>query len=450
MAALATKTVRVRIAPSPTGPLHVGTARTALFNELFARQHRGSLVVRIEDTDRARSQTLYEEDILAGLHWLGISWQEGPDVGGSFGPYRQSERVQRYASALKHLLNARVAYQPAGSSAVVLKVQPQAVRFSDLVRGTVTTHSNAWGGDFVIAKSLTEPLYHLAVVVDDAAMHITHIIRGEDHLSNTARQILLQQALGYPTPQYAHLPLLLDEQRRKLSKRSSETSLLAYRDRGYLPEAMLNYLALLGWNPKTEQEIFSHEELVQAFRLADVQKSGAIFSHTKLTALNRHYVRALPPRTLLARIRPWLRQVGVPVDDQQDFWTAALLTERDRADTLPALAEAVCYFTPGGPPHYPAERLVWRDSDVPATREALAWLTAKLEALPPLAWQTATLKDFLMRAMAREKKSRGEILWPLRVALTGREHSPGPFEVAAVLGKDETARRLARALTQLS
>lgn len=440
----------MRIAPSPTGPLHVGTARTALFNELFARQHGGSLIVRIEDTDRLRSRAEHEHEIIAGLRWLGIVWQEGPEMAGPHGPYRQTERTNLYTAALERLMQAGMAYRTSDSQAISLKVAPQTVTFSDLVRGTVALHTDAWGGDFVIAKSLTEPLYHLAVVVDDAEMQITHIIRGEDHLSNTARHILLQQALGYSTPQYAHIPLLLDAQRRKLSKRSGETSVLAYRDRGFLPEAMLNYLALLGWNPKTDQEIFSHEELVDAFQLADVQKSGAIFNLTKLEAITKYYLRRLPPQTLLARAQPYLAQAGITVGKRGGFWQAALVTEQDRAATLSLLAEAVSFFQPDGPPAYPAARLVWRESDKTATRQHLQSLQIQLTGMAPAEFETERLKERLLNWIDETGLSRGAVLWPLRVALTGREHSPGPFEVAAVLGKDEVLQRLARALTQLS
>ncbi|MBI4022324.1 MAG: glutamate--tRNA ligase [Candidatus Andersenbacteria bacterium] len=441
--------VRVRIAPSPTGPLHVGTARTALFNELFARQHGGSLIVRIEDTDQVRNRAEYEHEITKGLRWLKIMWQEGPDTDGPHGPYRQSERTNLYTAALEGLLQSGRAYSASDSGAIKLQVVPQTVTFTDMVRGKVAMHTDAWGGDFVIAKSLTKPLYHLAVVVDDAEMQITHIIRGEDHLSNTARHILLQQALGYTTPQYAHIPLLLDQQRRKLSKRAGEASVLAYRDRGFLPEAMLNYLALLGWNPKTDQEIFSHGELVDAFRLADVQKSGAIFNLIKLEAINKQYLRRLPPQALLGRAQPYLAQAGITVGKRGDFWRAALATERDRAATLSALAEAVSFFQPDGPAAYPATLLAWRESDRASTRQHLQTLYKLLQGLKPTEFEAEQLKKRLLTWLDGAGLNRGAVLWPLRVALTGKEHSPGPFEVAAVLGKEEVLRRLGQALKLL-
>ncbi|HLC48961.1 MAG TPA: glutamate--tRNA ligase family protein, partial [Candidatus Andersenbacteria bacterium] len=280
--------VRVRIAPSPTGNLHVGTARTALHNELFAKHYNGSFIIRIEDTDKARSKPEYETALLDGLKWLGISWNEGPDVGGAYAPYRQSERAGEHAKAVQQLLDTGKAYRctcPAKemtggevplhkcacpvafhtTGVIRLKVNPELISFTDIIRGEVKVHTNSFGLDFVIARDISDPLFHLAVVCDDEAMAITHVIRGEDHLHNTIKHILIQRALEYSQPTYAHLPLLLDEQRKKLSKRSGETNVLAFRDMGYLPQTMVNYLALLGWNNGDDREYYTHEELAEAF-----------------------------------------------------------------------------------------------------------------------------------------------------------------------------------------
>lgn len=441
--------VRVRLAPSPTGNLHVGTARTALFNELFARRAPGTFIIRSEDTDQARSSRAFEENILEGLRWLGITWDEGPDIGGKHGPYRQSERTTLYQRALKQLLAQDLAYIDENANKVIrLRVAPQAITFTDRVRGSVTTHSDSWGGDFVIARSITDPLFHLAVVVDDAAQHITHVIRGEDHVSNTARQILIQRALGLPTPEYAHLPLLLDEQRKKLSKRSGETSLLAYRDLGYLPEAMVNYLALLGWNPKNNQEFFTHEELVAAFTLDDIQKSGAVFSLTKLNAVNKHYLRQLSPEQLLQQVRPFLEEQGIEKGDSA-YWQGAVATEQERVATLKELAEAVQLFAPSWPGEYAADTLIWKKSTKEATLNLVQQLHEYLTKLPADDFTTQKLEQTLLTWIDDNQLGRGDTLWPLRVALTGKEHSPGPFEVAAVLGKTEALRRLASALKKL-
>lgn len=443
------QSVRVRIAPSPTGNLHVGTARAALFNELFARNRGGTFIIRIEDTDKARSTAAFEANILESLAWLGLKWNEGPDIGGEHGPYRQSERTAFYEAAIKKLIDEGKAYVDAAANNVVkLKVTPQDVSFEDRVRGTVTTHSDSWGGDFVIARSLNDPLFHLAVVVDDAAQAITHVIRGDDHISNTARHILIQRALGVPTPTYAHVPLLLDEQRRKLSKRAGDVSLLAYRDQGYLPHAVLNYLALLGWSPKNDQEFFTHDELATAFSLEAIQKAGAVFSLTKLQAVNKHYLRQLSPAELLQHAQPFLENQGITVDNEA-YWQAALACEQERSATLQELAAAVTFFGADWAAPYDASLLVWKKSTPEATAEIMQKLTNKLETFSDVDFTAATLQEKLMAWIDEEGIGRGDALWPLRVALTGKEHSPGPFEVAAVLGKAGTLHRLSLASSKL-
>lgn len=474
-----TTKVRVRIPPSPTGNLHVGTARTALFNELFARHMGGDFIVRIEDTDAARSKPEYEANILEGLQWLGLTWQEGPDVGGKYGPYRQSERHELYITALEKLIETDKAYYcscPPGkqegmicscaqipssrrsesekkSLPIKLRVASQEISFDDVVRGRVVTHTDTFGGDFVIARSIQNPLYHLAVVIDDAAMEITHVIRGEDHISNTPKHILLQQALGYPQPIYAHLPLLLNDQRQKLSKRKSETSLLVYRDKGYLPEAMLNYLALLGWNPGNDQEFFTHQELVQAFSLERVQKGGAIFSLVKLQATNRHYIRTLSGEDLLQRFDDFLKnKVGVQHSydlSNTAYWSKAIVIEQERIATLEDLVEALELYKLDWTASYPAELLIWKKSDRATTSQLLKKLIETISAFSTEDLNLEIMETELMAWIDQEDLGRGDTLWPMRVALTGKEHSPGPFEVASVLGKTETLRRLGLAQQKL-
>lgn len=449
--------IRTRIAPSPTGYLHVGTARTALFNELFAHGQGGQFIVRIEDTDQERNKPEYEAIILSALRWLGLTWDEGPDVGGDFGPYRQSERTPLYREAASKLLASGAAYQEEGSEAVRLKVAPQAVQFTDAIRGIVSLHSDAWGGDFVIARSPEDPLYHLAVVVDDAAMEISHVIRGEEHLTNTARHILLQRALSLPEPTYAHVPLLLDADRRKLSKRTGEVSLLAFRDKGYLPEAMLNYLALLGWNPKDDTEIFTHKELQKRFSLEAIQKAGAFFSEEKLQAVNKNYVRQLSPEELLEHARPFLEQAGYDLgaapsarkEEARKYWTAAAATEQERIAILSDLPPKLEYFKPDWPGNFPAERLIWKKSTADTTREILEKLIPFLSSLAVTDYTKEILEKKLMAWIEETGEGRGDVLWPLRVALTGLEQSPGPFEVAAALGKEMTLTRLERAIEKI-
>jgi len=301
----------------------------------------------------------------------------------------------------------------------------------------------------VIARSLADPVFHLAVVIDDAAMEISHVIRGEDHLTNTGRHILIQRALGLSQPMYAHLPLLLDAQRRKLSKRVGEVSLLAYRDKGYLPEAMLNYLALLGWNPKDDSEFFSHAELIERFSIEGVQKSGAIFSEEKLQAVNKQYLRSLTAVDFLERAKPFLQKAGYTIDDSA-YWSAAAATEQARVGTLAELPEKLEYFKPDWAADYPAVRLVWKKSTAAATLETIQQLIDFLSNFSEQDFTSETLEQKLLGWIAETGQGRGDVLWPLRVALTGLEHSPGPFEVGAVLGKEETLKRLYQAKKTLS
>lgn len=338
--------VRVRIAPSPTGPLHIGTARTALFNFLFAKKQQGSFVLRIEDTDVERSRPEFERDVLENLKWLGIEWDEGPDVGGDYGPYRQSERKEIYASYIKKLLEEGRAYYcfctkdeleaereyqlsigqapkysgrcanlpeetvkkylaEGRKSVIRFRIPQKKVEFDDLIRGKVEFDSSLIG-DTVIAKDFYTPLYNFAVVIDDYEMRISHIIRGEDHLSNTPKQILLQEALNFPQPKYAHLPLILGPDRSKLSKRHGAISISSYRELGYLSEAIVNFMAFLGWNPGTERYIYSMAALIKDFSLERVQKAGAVFNIKRLEFLNSFYIRGKSIEKLTELCLPYL------------------------------------------------------------------------------------------------------------------------------------------------
>ena len=344
--------VRVRIAPSPTGPLHIGTARTALFNFLFARHVGGTFVLRLEDTDVARSSLAYEKDILDGLHWLGLTWDEGPGVAGEeargpYGPYRQMERLPRYAEAAARLLAADLAYPcyctpeeldaerkrlealhlpPRYSGrcarltaaeraafeadgrvpALRFRVGEGVVAFDDIVRGRVEIDVANLGGDFVIVRADGTPLYHFTVTVDDAAMRITHVIRGEDHLSNTPKHILLFRALGEAVPRFAHLPLILNADRTKMSKRKTQTAVDDYIGEGFIREGLVNYLALLGWSTGTEEEILVARRADRAVRAGAVHKGGAVFDRERLEWLNGQWIRRLDPDELVERLRPFV------------------------------------------------------------------------------------------------------------------------------------------------
>ncbi|OGY97013.1 MAG: glutamate--tRNA ligase [Candidatus Liptonbacteria bacterium GWC1_60_9] len=462
--------VRVRIAPSPTGPLHFGTARTALFNWLFAKSTGGAFILRIEDTDLERSDTKYEEEIIAGLAWLGLEWDEGP--------VRQSERLEVYEKHLKRLLEEGKAYycyctkedleeerqammaqglapkysgrcrnRAASGSAspqlIRFRMPETAVSFKDMIRGKITFDA-ALFGDIAIAKNLRAPLYNFAAVVDDHEMRISHVIRGEDHISNTPKQLLLQDALGFAHPDYGHLPLILSADRSKMSKRYAETSLLAYREGGYLPEAMFNFMALMGWHPRAEErEIYSKEELIKVFDIKRVQKAGAVFNQEKLDWLNAQYVRTLSDNELAEHLRPLLAARGLAWNDTLLTKVAAI--EKSRAKTLgDIITNGELYFSL---PDYDAKLLVWQNASFADIRERLARLEEMLQNAPEKEFTVPALTATLMPYA--EEKGRGTVLWPFRVALSGRQASPGPFELAAALGKEETLRRLGLALQKL-
>ncbi|MBX4216093.1 glutamate--tRNA ligase [Candidatus Parcubacteria bacterium] len=431
----------VRIAPSPTGNLHIGTARAALFNYLFAKRYGGKFILRIEDTDKERSKREYEGNIIEGLAWLGLSWDEF---------VRQSERTELYKGHLKRLVEEGKAYlskeevKKEGDRESVVRFRNPGTRltFDDLIRGEIS-FDTAELGDFVIAKSLEEPLYHFAVVVDDLEMGVTHVIRGEDHISNTPRQILIGEALGAPRPRYAHIPLILAKDRSKLSKRHGATSLLDFRDKGYLPAAMANYLALLGWNPGTEEEFFSLDELTKAFDLGKVHKGGAVFDAEKLNWVNREYLRREPKR-IESEVRAAL---GKKADQTTVERLTALLT--GRVSTLGEVRELLekgefAFFEA---PSYDAEKLNWKDSPAEATKIHLEKLLAFMKKMGEGEWKAETLKEKLMPYA--DEHGRGSVLWPMRYALTGRDKSPDPFSVAELLGKDESLFRIEAAIDKL-
>jgi len=472
--------VRVRIAPSPTGYLHLGTIRTALFNYLFAKKEGGSFVVRIEDTDRERSLPIYEQDILNGLRALGLEWNEGPDIQGDYGPYRQSERIEIYEKYLKKLLDEKKAYwcfctkeeleeekkamlasglfpkyggacrhlsqkerdekRSQGREGVIRLLVPSKtdIKFNDIIRGEISVNSDTIG-DIVIARSLTSPLYNFAVVVDDEEMKITHVIRGEDHVTNTPKQMLIAKALGFGEPKYAHLPLLLAPDRSKMSKRKMETSFDEYLKEGYLPEALLNFLVLLGWHPEDERELFSLEDMASYFSLKRVQKSGAVFNVEKLDWFNAQYIKNLPIDVLLERLRDFLPEEWYA---EEEKLLKIIVLERGRVKKLSEFEEGMSFFFV--PEEFGVDVLRWKDMEMTAVRDNLRLVR---EALSPVLEKEFT-KDFLEELLMplAQKKGRGEVLWPLRAALSGRKNSPGPFEIMDVLGKKETLARIEHAL----
>src|SRR5918993_610402 len=306
---------RVRFAPSPTGYLHVGGARTALFNWLFARRHGGTFVLRIEDTDAERSSWEMVAGIVEGLRWLGLDWDEGPDVGGPHAPYFQSQRQEKYREHAQALVRAGTAYLDEG--AIRFKVPPGQTRFVDLVRGDIA-FENEHIENFVILRSDGNPTYHLSVVVDDIDMEITHVVRGDDHISNTPKQVLLYDAFGKPAPQFAHVPLIMGPDKKRLSKRHGATSVTEYQRLGYLPEAMVNFLALLGWSPGEDREVLTRDELTTLFGLEAISGGNAVFNIEKLDWFNQQHIGRIAGAQLLERIRPLLEEAGL--------WRASLDT----------------------------------------------------------------------------------------------------------------------------
>ncbi len=475
--------IRTRIAPSPTGALHIGTARTALFNFLFARKHGGAFVLRIEDTDLERSDPKYEEDIFDGLQWLGILPDEGPQEGGAFGPYRQSERSASYRPYLEQLIASGQAYYcphsedeleaekkdlmadgrnpvhtcqyrqggaaPSAGGIIRFKTPAgRALTFNDLIRGDISFASDLVG-DFSIAKDLSTPLYNFAVVVDDHEMRISHVIRGEDHIANTPKQMLLAEALGFGAPIFAHLPLILGTDRAKLSKRHGATSVNEFKEEGYLSEALVNFMALLGWNPGGEREIFSMDELIRTFDLGHIQKAGAIFNAEKLDWMNGEYIRQKSTAELRELALPYLAEflegadaeAGIPPPDIEKI----ILLEQPRLKKLSELKERVEYFF--REPDYPPELLVWKNMSDQEVRNSLARSQKMLADTAPEDFGPEDLQNNFLLAIGVGDK--GALLWPLRAALTGRKASPGPFEILAILGKDRSLRRIAHALSKV-
>jgi glutamyl-tRNA synthetase len=489
---------RVRIAPSPTGPLHIGTARTALFNFLYARHTGGTFVLRLEDTDQARGSIAYEKDILDGLHWLGLHWDEGPEVAGEaargpFAPYRQMLRLPLYAEAADRLLAADMAYpcyctpeeldadrkgQEAAKlapryvgrcaaltaegraareaegrrAALRFRVGTGLVAFDDVVRGHVEFDVSNLGGDFVIVRGDGSPLYHFTVVVDDAAMHISHVIRGEDHLSNTPKHILLFRALGYDVPAFAHLPLILNPDRTKMSKRKSQTAVSDYIAEGFIREALVNYLALLGWSTGTEQEVLSIDEIVERFDLADVHKGGAVFDRERLEWLNGQWIRRLDPDDLVDRLRPFVeaelaagRIDTMPSDDELRT-LLPIITER--LPTLGSIGDLVGFLWVRELRYDPA-LLVPKRWDAATASDGLRAAREVIAEARGVAFEADELEPPL-RALAEARAWKaGDLFMAIRVAVTGRTATPPLFDTLVALGPERTLVRLDLAIAAL-
>lgn len=437
-----------RFAPSPTGLLHAGNYRTAVFAYLFARHMGGTFLLRIEDTDKTRSKPEYEENIIESLAWLGLTYTDR---------YKQSDHAVRHTQILKKLITDGHAYvseespTEEGKRAQVIRFRnPNTViEFTDLVRGVVRIDTTDLG-DFVIAKGLDEPLFHLAVVVDDWDEGVTHIVRGEDHISNTPRHILIQRAIGAPQPTYAHIPLVLGTDRSKLSKRKGAKPLLEYRALGYLPQALLNYMAFVGWNPGTEQEIFTMQELESVFTLEGVQRSAGIFDEIKLTWVNREHMLRLTPEAFWEHAEDFLSEETVTMLDSKNLWRDVVPVMRERAATFGDIRtadEAGEYRYYYQDPLYPPKALLWKDEQPLATKSRLERILALLEGVSD-PWTAGSVKTAIWDYA--EKEGRGQVLWPMRYALSGKDKSPDPFTIAGIIGRDDTIRRIASALSLLT
>lgn len=490
------RAVRVRFAPSPTGPLHVGGSRTALFNYLFAKKNKGKFVLRIEDTDTQRSEQKWTDEIIEELKWLGIQWDEGPDIDGKFGPYKQSQRLDIYEKYLKKLLEENKAYYcfcteeelenkrqeqmsrglapkydgtcarlsaetvqknlaDKKPSVIRFRVENKKIKFNDLIRGEVEFDAGLLG-DIVVAKNLNAPLYHFAVVVDDFLMQISHVIRGEEHLPNTPRQILLQEALGFYQPTYAHLPLMLNTDRSKLSKRQGDVALSDYHKQGYLPEALVNFMVLLGWNPGTEKELFSLAQLGKEFSIEKVQKSGAVFNIQRLDFLNGLYIREKPIEKLTELCAPYLKEAGLLVTGQMSESALQKIVEASRT-RMKKLSEisALSDFFFQNKLSYDKDLLRWQKMGDREVKDSLAFSEKILSAVKK--WEFKNLEKESLTASEKfnaekgyPENNKGYLLWPLRVALSGKKSSPSPFEIADILGREKTLKRIEGALKMLS
>lgn len=479
--------VKVRFAPSPTGPLHIGGARSALFNWLFARRYGGKFVVRIEDTDLERSSRESEENIISSLRWLGLDWDEGIGVGGSGGPYRQTERLDLYKRYAEQLLASGMAYRCYCSEEELAAQRESQLAAGDMVRYTgkcrdltpedcarlegegrkpvirfrvpagklITIRDKVRGevnfdcagiGDFIIVKSDGIPTYNFAVVVDDHSMGITHVMRAEEHLSNTPLQVLLYEALGWPAPVFAHVSLILGKDRSKMSKRHGATSIEQYRELGYLPEALVNFLALLGWSPGTEDEVLTLEQLQEQFSLERVSKSPAVFDLEKLNWLNGYYIRHSSLERITELAVPFLQKAGyLPENPDKTMWEKARLIAaaiRERIEYMDQVTEQARVFFVDPGYEDPQARDILAQEQVP---EVFRALQDKLAALPAVL-DEETARGLLKKLPKELGLGGKKVYQPLRVALTGKTSGPELHHLLPVLGSQRVITRLQNAL----
>jgi len=489
--------VRTRFAPSPTGFLHVGGLRTALYAYLVAKQNGGKFLLRIEDTDRKRFVEGSIESIISSLKWAGLEVDEGVELNsenkvvqvGDKGPYIQSERLNIYTKYADQLLMDANAYHcfctaerledlknyqqanklptgydkhcrdldpseakkriEAGEAHVLRLKMPREgeTTFVDLIRGEVT-FKNELIDDQVIIKTDGFPTYHFAVVIDDHFMEITHVIRGEEWLSSTPKHLQLYKYLNWEAPQMAHLSLLLNPDKSKLSKRQGDVAVKDYIDKGYLPQAMINFVAFLGWNPGGEQELYSLDELIKEFKIEKIIKSGAVFNLEKLDWYNQQYLKNLKDGDLVEVCLPWLVKAGLVTGNEDKKWLAAALElEKERVVTLAELPEALKFLFIL--PEYDGQILVWKKGTTEEVKKILPDLAKFMDTIGVQDWNKERLQILVGDWILKNEFSNGSVLWPLRVSLSGQQNSPGPFEIGEVLGKDESMKRIKLATEKL-
>lgn len=511
--------IKTRFAPSPTGPMHIGGVRTALFNYLYSRKLGGSFVLRIEDTDAERSKTEWEHMLIRSLEWLGFDWEEGPrivhgqeslfsDAGygveykGENGPYRQSERKEIYRKYLQQMIDEGHAYycfctkeeveaqknylmsigeppvykgtcrelteeqrnekSDKGLKSVIRfrTLEHQKIVFEDMIKGKIEFDSSIMG-DFVIAKDLDSPLYNFTCAIDDHEMGITHVIRGEDHVSNTPKQILLLNSLGFKKPSYGHMPLILGQGKKKLSKRDAETSLDEYRKEGYLPEAIINFVAFLGWNPGTDKEIYSMEELINDFSIEKIQKSGAVFNADKLDWINGLYIRKKGIGELTRLCLPYIVEAGLIKKETDLSYSAVGSSEifpvvkieravklyQERLKKLSEITDMIDFFFKEEL-DYESTLLTWKNMTDEELIASLETSSKIVSGFPEEGFFQEKLQEEFFK-VAEDMPNKGNLLWPFRVALTGKQSSAGPFEVAELLGKTVCLRRIEAAVKKV-
>lgn len=479
--------IRVRFAPSPTGTLHIGGARTALFNWLFAKHNNGRFILRLEDTDMSRSTDESAHGILEGLKWLAIDWDEGPDKGGDFGPYRQSDRLQIYKKYIQILLNNGQAYYcfctpevlqferekareekrdylydgkcrnltpeeineklRAGQKAVIrFKTPVQGfTTVNDLIRGEVS-FNNELMDDFIIVKSDGWPTYNFAVVVDDASMHITHVIRAEEHLSNTPKQLLIYQGLDIEPPQFAHVSMILAPDRSKLSKRHGATSVQEFRDDGYLPEAILNYLALLGWSSGEDVDFWKPEEIIARFSLDDISRSPAVYDIEKLAWMNGHYLSAADPERLYILLSDEASAKGWITPENYDYFIKVITLVKSRAKKLGDIINDISYFFEDNFAYDEKGYTKYFLND-----KASGLLNTALSIVTDLPKFDAAALEEQYRNMAEAMGIKaGDLIHPTRLAISGKTNTPGLFEVMEILGREQCKTRLKNAISKLN